>query len=666
MKHFLVFIFLWCPLCFFTQQQIPLDENRYVDSLQRILTSRRADSAKANASFLLTDYWKFRDTAKSRSYLAAGKKLGEKYPYYKALSYFYEGQYHYNGDRKKASAAFRKAIGALGPFKDRKGYEKLSAAWFNYALMNKDDEGYDFIMKITLEKAVPNAEKARNPVLKAHYYTQLSTILMNNSRFDKATAYNLKAVDILEKAAPKSSTMLFAYLSGVSIYCYSNEPKKARIFLQKAKHILKPFPESLNNTLYYYNETLYYTTSGQLDEALASAGKGAVLAGKYHQQQLYQLLLFRQYDIYGRQKAYEKARQLLLSIIREKTLTKDINDRAVIYGELAKTSEQMKDYKEAYHWLSRYRSVNDSINSSQTQLKISELETKYRTVQNQQKIAALQAQNRQAALNAKNDRLYSWFLGLGCIFLMAVLCFAFLNARSNRKLALQKEINYRQQLAEMEQKQQLKVAKAMLDGEELERERVARDLHDGLGGMLSGVKINLSGWATSRPDVLHDKDFQRTVDQLDGSVTELRRIARNMVPDTLMKFGLETALKDLCEFHMREELQISCESFNLQEDIPLNVQLNIYRIIQELISNSVRHSHAANILMQCSQNASTVFITFEDDGCGFDPALSGKRKGMGLDNLRNRIAYLQGQFELISAPGEGTTVNVELNTTTNE
>jgi two-component system NarL family sensor kinase len=666
MKHLVVFIFLWYPLNLFSQQQIPLDENQYVDSLYHILSSKEADSSKSNASFLLTDYWKFKDTAKSGTYLAMGKKLGEKFPYYNALSYFYEGQYYYNIDRTKASAAFKKAIKALTRFKDRKSYQKLSAAWFNYALMNKDKEGYDFITKITLEKSIPYAEKARSPVTVAHYYTQLSTILMNNSRFDKAIGYNQKAIDILEKADPKSSTMLFAYLSGVSIYCYKNEPEKARVLLQHAKNILKPFPGSLNNTLYYYNETLYYTTSGLLSKAMISADKGIALARKYHQQQLYQQFLFRQYEIYSQQKKYNEARLLLLQIISDKTLTNNINDKAAIYGELAKTSEQLQDYKSAYQWLSKFRVVNDSINNSQTQLKISELETKFRTAKNQQKIAALQAENKQAVLNAENNRLNSWFLGLGCIFLLAVLGFAFLNARSNRKLARQKEINHQQQLSEIEQKQQLKIAKAMLDGEELERERVARDLHDGLGGMLAGVKINLSGWANAHPDVLYDKDFTRTVTHLDSSITELRRIARNMVPDTLLKFGLETALEDLCEFYMRDGLQISCELFNIQKNIPMNIQLNIYRIIQELISNSIWHAQAQNILMQCSQNEGTVFITFEDDGCGFDPALLSEKKGMGMNNLKNRIAYLQGKFELLSAPNEGTTVNIELNTNTDE
>ncbi|MCJ8154649.1 sensor histidine kinase [Chryseobacterium sp. SSA4.19] len=666
MKHLLLFIFVWYPLHLFAQQQIPLDENRYVDSLNHVLLSKKADSSKADASFLLTDYWKFKDTTKSGNYLAIGKKLGEKYSYYRALSYFYEGQYYYIRNRKKASAAFKKAIEALGRFKDSKSYQKLSAAWFNYGLMNKDKEGYDFVTKIILEKAIPYAEKARSPITVAHYYTQLSTILMNNSRFDKAIDYNQKAIDILEKADPKSSTMLFAYLSGVSIYCYKNEPEKAWPLLRQAKNILQPFPGSLNNTLYYYNETLYYITSGALTKAIVSAEKGALLARKYHQQQLHQQFLFRQNEIYRQQKKYNKARQLLLQIVSEKTLTKDINDKAAIYGELAKTSEKLKDYKDAYQWLSRYRMVSDSINNSQTKLKISELETKFRTVKNDQKITALQAENRQAALNAENNRLNSWFLGLGCIFLLAIIGFIFLNARSNRKLARQREINYHHQLSEMEQKQQLKIAKAMLDGEELERERVARDLHDGLGGMLAGVKINLSGWANAHPDILEDRDFKRTVDQLDASVTELRRIARNMVPDTLLKFGLETALKDLCEFYMREGLQISCESFNIQKNIPLNVQLNIYRIIQELISNSIRHSQAENILMQCSQNEDIIFITFEDDGRGFDPELLSENKGMGINNLKNRIAYLQGQFELLSAPGEGTTVNIELNTITTD
>jgi len=658
----LLLLILFCTLRAFSQQQIPLNEKKYVDSLQQVLQTKNADSTKANASFLLVDYWKFKDTVKSKNYLMQGKKLAQKYPYFNALSLFYEGQYYFNWNPDKAAAAFKKAVDALAPFNSKRAYGNRAAAWFNYALMNKGKKGYDFITNITLNKAIPNAEKAGNPVMLAHYYTQLSTVFMNNYQFAKAGVYDLKAIELLEKASPKSSTLVFAYLSGVSIYCYDNKPDKALPLLQKAKILMAPYPESVNYTLYYYNEALYYTTAGQYDKALQSINTGLVLANKYHQTQLYQQFFFRKYEIYNRQKDYAKARQILLDIVKEGTLTADINDRAEIYGELAKTTAHLQNYREAFTWLSKQSSLKDTINNSQIKVKINDLETKYRSVQNQQKIIVLQSQNKQAALAVKNQHLYNLLLGLGCLFLLVILGFVIGNARIKAKFAVQKEINYQQQLKELEQKQQLKVAKAMLDGEEHERERVARDLHDGLGGMLSGVKIGLSGWTSNNVDVSNDKDLHRIIGQLDTSVSELRRIARNMVPETLLKFGLEVALKDLSEFYMRDGLHIEFQPFNIEKSISLPVQLHIYRIVQELISNANKHARATNIVLQCSQNANTFFITLEDNGCGFDTTVLDNKKGMGLDNLKNRIAFLKGKFEIQSVINEGTTINVELNT----
>jgi len=658
----LLIVVLLYSILVFSQQQIPLNEKPYTDSLENIIQKKYADSSKANACFLLVDYWKFKDTVKSKSYLVKGEKFARQYPYFKALWFFYEGEYYFNWNTEKAALAFKKAEEALGGFNTKRAYASRAAAWFNYALMNKDTKGYDFVTRITLDKAIPNAEKAGNKIMLAHYYTQLSTILMNNYQFAKAGIYDQKAIALLEKESPKSSTLLFAYLSGVSIYCYENKAPLAVPLLKKARALLQPFPGSLNYSLYYYNEALYYSTTRQFDKALESTEQGIVLSKKYNQKQLFQQFIFRKYDIYSQQHVYAKARQILLDIVKEGTLTANINDKAEIYGELAKTNAHLQKYEEAFSWLTKQRTITDSINKSQTNVKINELETKYRSIQNKQQIAALKAQNKESALAARNERLYNWMLCLGCLFLLFGLGFVAYNARVTKRLALQKEINYRQQLKDLEQKQQLKVAKAMLDGEEHERERVARDLHDGLGGMLSGVKIGLSGWTNNNDELSQDKDLHRIIHQLDTSVTELRRIARNMVPETLLKFGLEVALKDLSEFYMSDDLHITFEPFNLEKDINLSVQLHIYRIVQELLSNAIKHSRATNIMLQCSQNAEMVFITLEDNGIGFDTAMLADSKGMGLDNLKNRIEFLKGKFEIQSSADEGTTINIELNT----
>ena len=200
----------------------------------------------------------------------------------------------------------------------------------------------------------------------------------------------------------------------------------------------------------------------------------------------------------------------------------------------------------------------------------------------------------------------------------------------------------------------------MLDGEERERVRVARDLHDGLGGMLAGVKLNLSGWANDHADVPQDKDLGKVIDQLDSSVTELRRIARNMIPETLLNFGLEQALKDLVTFYMKDDLNIDFQPFNIARDIPISTQLNIYRVVQELLSNAVKHANATELVLQCSQNEKNFLITVEDNGRGFDPDKLKTSKGIGLHNLQSRVEFMNGKMELITAPGEGTTVNIEI------
>ena len=229
-------------------------------------------------------------------------------------------------------------------------------------------------------------------------------------------------------------------------------------------------------------------------------------------------------------------------------------------------------------------------------------------------------------------------------------------------MAEQREINLNQKLKEAEQKEQLKVTKAILDGEERERQGVAKDLHDGLGGMLAGVKFNLSAWSSNNLESGQVQDFHKILNQLDSSVSELRRVAGNLMPESLLNFGLEIALKDLCEFYMKDHLHIDFQPMNIDKNLSLNTQLNIYRIVQELLSNAVKHSGATNILLQCTQSEDQFFITIEDNGKGILAQDQNKLKSMGLKNLQNRVEYLKGKMEISSEQNEGTSINIELAT----
>jgi signal transduction histidine kinase len=199
-----------------------------------------------------------------------------------------------------------------------------------------------------------------------------------------------------------------------------------------------------------------------------------------------------------------------------------------------------------------------------------------------------------------------------------------------------------------------------MQGEEQERKRLAIDLHDGLGGQLAGIKINLSRMATNTDHL--DTDLLKVIEQLDVSASELRRIARNMMPESLLLLGLESALKDMCDSLSSAQTQVIFQPFGISTTIPRETQVNIYRIVQELLTNAIRHAQATEILVQCSQNDARFFITLEDNGKGFI-ADNTASDGIGLNNVRSRVKYLKGKLDITSALQEGTTVNIEFDVT---
>lgn len=624
------------------QQLLPMAEKEYTDSLATVLRSGVSDSSKAVAEYLLSDYWRFRDTVKSKQYLTQGRQLAGNYPYLRALYHFYEGQYYFNIDKARAAQAYQEALTALSSYKTRAAYSSKAASWYDYALMVRNEKGDSFVTDILLNQSIPLSRQSGDVEKTAHFYVQLATLLMNNARFDKAEVYNQKAIDLLESKLPASTTLLFAYLSATSTYIYDSKNDEAKKFLDRAAKLLEPFPESINYPDYYYNEGLYYVAVGALGKALVSLDKGIGLARKYHQGPLLQILVFRKYEAFLEQRKYKKAKEFLMGLVSDGSLMAEANNRRSMYAQLAKTNEYLGDMKEAYHWSSRYGQLSDSMHGIQLKEKIAQLEARYQNSENQKTITALQQEKARAELSAKNSRLFNWLLGTICLLLLVTAAFSRSFVRNQKKM------------------QQLKVTRAMLEGEERERRRIAQDLHDGLGGMLAGVKINLSGLADGRQQPSHDLELHKIIGQLDTSIGELRHIARNMMPEALLKYGLQTALKDLCEFYMRGDMRIAFQPFNIQASLPLPLQINIYRIVQEIVANAVRHAQAKNIILQCSQNDPGFFITVEDDGIGFDQEGLRDKKGMGLMNVRSRVDYMNGKIEIISAKGEGTTVNIEL------
>lgn len=652
-RYLLIFLSLFSILSW-CRGQVPIAKQGSADSLANILQDTKSDSVKARANFLLFEYWQNRTPAKAKNHLNEAKRLSEKYPYLRAISPFYEAKSYAVSDPAKCEVLYMKADSLLSKYSTKEAYGLRARAWFNCSVLIQVNDNKRSTALI-LNNAIPLAKRSGNNDLLSKIYLGVGNTFKNNRQYELAEFYYSAAVTLVKNQFDEGTADLYLSLAST---CYQlKKYQEAKKMLDKAKTILSSFPNSWLGPLFYQTEGTYFAKISKLDQALNSFDKGIKAAEILKQEYERQGILLMKYSVLFNQKKYNEAKEIIIYLSEQKEIMSTINNRKRIYGELATTLNQLKETSAAYKWQKEYSRLSDSINDSRLKKDINALEIKFRNTEKQKEIEVLKVKNEQAVLAAKNNRLMNSLMGAIIILLLMVLLLGFWYFRNKKK---RRELSYQLRLNEIEQQQQLKFSKAVLLGEEQERRRLARDLHDGLGGMLAGVKINLSVQVEEPPSETKKRELYKIINQVDSSVTELRRIAHNMMPVNLLKFGLKTALKDLCESLMTETTRIDFQAFEIEKDIPEQTQINIYRIVQEMLSNAIKHANATNIILQCSQNKNVFLITQEDNGKGFDLNLADKKTGIGLSNIKNRVGLLKGKIDIESAINEGTTINIEL------
>ncbi len=216
-------------------------------------------------------------------------------------------------------------------------------------------------------------------------------------------------------------------------------------------------------------------------------------------------------------------------------------------------------------------------------------------------------------------------------------------------------------LALEKEKQNSKISTltALLEGQEQERGRLARDLHDGLGGLLSGTKLQLSYLDPHQSENI-EAGISKSINQIDGAVEELRRVAHNLMPDLLMKYGLEVAIQEFASRMSNSALNIHTEFISYSNSISEEKQLLLYRIIQELVNNVIKHAKASEIIIQISEAENVLNLTVEDDGKGFDRKSLDIRKTAGFHNIESRVQFLKGTMNITSELNIGTSIELQI------
>lgn len=445
------------------------------------------------------------------------------------------------------------------------------------------------------------------------YITMNIGIAKSDSSNNFAISKFKEALNILsQKSDVHLANKLYVNLS--EAYRINHQYDSARYYLQKAEVASRLF--NTNTSL-----ALYHSEAGQLYLELGET---------------------------------KRAEQELLKALKcsDASHTKDISKN--IHEVLARVYEQKQDFKNAFMHQTYAIQLQDSLDKSE-KVKTLDLMLDYQKAEQNRLIAsnALELNKKENQIKQRNTWLaLILVLSLGVI---GIVISAFRNSRNKQKWQ-------KNELALLRQTQEVERLKALSEGEEKERNRIAHELHDSVMVEFASVKMQLNALPQLYPEMAASENHKRIVQQMDRATKELRLTAHNLMPDLLLDEGLIQAMYYFCSnIQKTSGLPISFQHIGLP--LPrfiVDFEILIYRTVQEIIQNIIKHAAASKALIQIQYDGEYLSITIEDNGKGFDR--SKEYEGMGLRSIKKRLQMFHSQLDIKSVMGLGTTVLIESQT----
>lgn len=464
----------------------------------------------------------------------------------------------------------------------------------------------------------------------------LSVVYLLLRNFDQALKY-LKMAEELAISLDDKEIQGTVLISMTNIY-WETDPPKAVETAARAVDLFQKMGNRYGESVALSVLGRSHQKVGKLEQASAHIERGLQIAKEVGYPNLLAQLYVSLSNVRFYQQRYEESETLALMAREQDTANIEIRHNVLLNH--IRNNMYLGQLEAAEGYVDEYFESIQQFASNEYQASLSQMEARYGAEKKEIQIGALK----------KERTLYLWLGITAALILLIALAYAFLRYRfavNKRKLA-EKE---NQRLA---QEQHLVAVKAALDGEAAERKRLAKDLHDGLGSMLSLVRFNLP--QINGDAALEEMDvsrFQKALGMLDDSIQELRRVAHHMMPESLIRHGLQVSLSDFCSAIP----MASFHYFGNGARLPGKLEIMVYRCIHELVNNTLKHANANKINVQLVQEDHRLSFTVQDDGTGFDPQTV--EQGMGLRNIRQRVATFQGKMDIYSSE-KGTETHVEL------
>jgi signal transduction histidine kinase len=637
------------------------------DTLRNYIDTSHNEWEVTNKCMSLAELLIPRDTLETEKYLQKGLSIAKKRKDYSNIGHYYllKGMKESNFSNFEKSAWFADSsifffTKGIDVERNKKEKEKtilnLSSAYdLKAQVLNsfgKNEEAISLYLKSMAEwEKTSLPEKYQGMAV---ITSNIGGIYMDLGNLGKVLEYDKKGLTLMKKAespdktgAERDIATLYMYIS--DDYLKLNKRDTADTYLDSSKTSVEKLNEPGLWRKYLARKALLLSKAGHDEEALAHYKRALTYAEQEGNKSSQASIKKNIGDKLVLLNRLAEGRIFLDAARRQADSLKQITSKGGYYLSYLNLESKSGNYKKAFEYSELLRKLNDSLNNKEMAGKITEIEKKYDSEKKEKQIVVLKAEKQQKSF--LNRLLIGAFAASSLIVFLGYRSY-----RNKRKLQ-------QQRISELEKEKQLTATEAVLKGEEQERTRLAKDLHDGLGGMLSGIKYNLN---TMKGNLIMTPDnalaFERSVDMLDSSIQEMRRVAHNMMPEVLVKFGLNTALEEYCsDINKSGALKINYQSIGLTDvAIEQTTAITVYRIIQELLNNAIKHANATTALVQVNKTDETLSVTVEDNGKGFDTSILNKAKGIGWTNIQHRVDFLKGKIDVQSSSDSGTYVNIEI------
>lgn len=555
-------------------------------------------------------------------------------------------QYSRNSEFTKSKDHLYKSL-AIAEANDYKlhiydSYNPLAKTYYNLNVL--DSTIYYF------KKSISSCPKNENSKL-SYFHAGLSKAYFQLGRYEKQEEHVLQAYE--EAIAGElrldqiiALTYILKYYSTVK-----KDPTKFNVYIKEYDSLMEHYSNftssyhpsfELKDDLSYEDKVIF------LEEALVDNKKTKYLQGVFYN-------YIQLQRTHTKNEEFTKSVKISNNAIEFYNSNKSVRlDYLVeIYKNKWLAESKLTDLKTALNTVKQYHHLKDSLEEGRNTEHINELNIKYETAQKDAELSA-------ATLNINRSKAQRNYALLGSALLL-MLGFFFWKRSKDKQEKIETENKLQaEKIINLEKEKTILSLASMIEGQEAERTRIAQDLHDGLGGLLSSVRNHFSLIQDEVKKLDQLNVYDRTNSMIDQACKEVRRISHNLMPASLQLNGLISTVSQYCsDVEASTKLEVHFEHTGM-EDIRLGdtKEIFIYRIVQEAVANVLKHANASTLLVQLGLYEREISLIIEDNGSGFDA--NTKSDGIGLKSIKSRVEHIKGLIDIDSKIGTGTTITINI------